>query len=239
MQISFHHGFVEYDLKRDRVVRVANLPLSEKAKKMRREEYVLDSAHHGLAMNPSGTKLCAAGTMSDYAAIVSRQTFAYKIIHVGDKPYWSTNSGDGRYCFVSVSGEDRVAVISYASAREVASIPVGDHPQRMRMGTIVSPVDNVAPRMSRLKVLRGKRTRRVLRVRLSEPARLRIKVQRKSKGRYRRVRVVQRRARQGTRRKRLGKYRRAGRYRLVVRARDAAGNRSAKRYVRFRVRRPR
>ena len=75
-QVSFFHGFVEYDLVNDRVLRLANLPLSEKAATMRREEYVLDSAHHGLAMDPSGEKLCVAGTMSDYAAIVSRTTFA-------------------------------------------------------------------------------------------------------------------------------------------------------------------
>ena len=87
-------------------------------------------------MNPRGTRLCVAGTMSDYAAIVTRRTFAYKVIPVGDKPYWSTPSADGRYCFVSVSGEDRVAVISYAKRKEVASIPVGDHPQRMRTGVV-------------------------------------------------------------------------------------------------------
>jgi DNA-binding beta-propeller fold protein YncE len=133
-QVSFFHGFVEYDLQQDKVLRVANLPLSEKAAKMRRDEYLLDSAHHGLAMNPGGTKLCAAGTMSDYAAIVSRQTFAYRIIPVGEKPYWATNSGDGRYCFVSVSGIDSVAAIDYATEEQVARIPVGDHPQRMRMG---------------------------------------------------------------------------------------------------------
>jgi DNA-binding beta-propeller fold protein YncE len=135
-QLSFLHGFVEYDLQEDRPLRIANLPLSDEARGLRREQYLLDSAHHGLSMNPEGTKLCAAGTMSDYAAIVSRQTFLYKILQVGRKPYWSTNSGDGRYCFVSVSGDDRVSVISYAQEREITRIPVGDHPQRMRMGRV-------------------------------------------------------------------------------------------------------
>jgi DNA-binding beta-propeller fold protein YncE len=135
-QLSFLHGFVEYDLREDRPLRIANLPLSDEAKQLRREQYLLDSAHHGLAMNPAGTKLCVAGTMSDYAAIVSRRTFASKLVQVGEKPYWSTNSGNGRYCFVSVSGDDRVSVISYRTGREVARIPVGDHPQRMRMGRI-------------------------------------------------------------------------------------------------------
>ena len=135
-QVSFFHGFVEYDLKADRVLGILPLPLSEKAQSMNREDYLLDSAHHGLAMNPSGTKLCVAGTMSDYAAIVNRFTFRYTIAAQGAKPYWSTNSGDGKYCFVSVSGDDKVAVLSYATGKEVASFGVGDHPQRMRMGVI-------------------------------------------------------------------------------------------------------
>src|SRR5688500_16220014 len=132
-QVSFMHGFVEYDLRKDKVLRVKELPDRSGAP---REEYLLDSAHHGLAMNPAGTKLCAAGTMSDYAAIVVRKTFKHKIIGVGEKPYWATNSGDGRYCFMSVSGDDRVSVISYRKAREVRRIRVGDHPQRMRMGRV-------------------------------------------------------------------------------------------------------
>jgi DNA-binding beta-propeller fold protein YncE len=136
MQLSFYHGFVEYDIRRDRVTRFYDLPLSESSEGVPREAYLLDSAHHGLSINPGGTKLCAAGTMSDYAAIVSRRSGRHKIIPVGPKPYWSTNSGDGRYCFVSVSGADEVSVISYKREREVARFEVGDHPQRMRMGTI-------------------------------------------------------------------------------------------------------
>jgi DNA-binding beta-propeller fold protein YncE len=135
-QLSFLHGFVEYDLQEDRPLRIAQLPLSEEAQKLRRDEYLLDSAHHGLAMNARGTKLCVAGTMSDYAAIVRRSTFSYQLVQVGHKPYWATNSGDGRRCFVSVSGDDSVSAISYRTGKEVARLTVGDHPQRMRMGTI-------------------------------------------------------------------------------------------------------
>ena len=91
----FLHGFVEFDLRRHRPVRIAHLPLSEKARQLRRDQYVLDSAHHGLAINSAGTRLYAAGTMSDYAAVVSRDSFAYKIIHVCDDPYWATNDADG------------------------------------------------------------------------------------------------------------------------------------------------
>ena len=137
-QVSFFHGFVEYDLVEDRVIRLAELPISEEAKGKRREEYLLDSAHHGLAMNPEGTKLCVAGTMSDYAAIVRRDTFATKIAAQGIKPYWSTNSGDGKLCFISFSGDDAVSVVSYATEKEIARIPVGDHPQRMRMGKLAT-----------------------------------------------------------------------------------------------------
>jgi DNA-binding beta-propeller fold protein YncE len=135
-QVSFFHGFVEYDLQEDKVLGILPLPVSEKAQGLSREEYVLDSAHHGLAMNPSGTKLCVAGTMSDYAAIVNRATFRYTLAATGTKPYWSTNSGDGKYCFVSFSGDDNVGVISYKTNKLVTKFAVGDHPQRMRMGVI-------------------------------------------------------------------------------------------------------
>jgi DNA-binding beta-propeller fold protein YncE len=118
-QVSFFFGIVQYDLKKDKVVDL------------------LDSAHHGLAMNPQGTKLCVAGTMSGYAAIVTRRPFdAQRITPIGHVPYWAASSEDGRYCFVSVAGDDRVAVLSYKTGREVHSIRVGDHPQRMRTGEI-------------------------------------------------------------------------------------------------------
>jgi YVTN family beta-propeller protein len=158
LQVSFFHGFVEYDLVNDKVLRLANLPLSEEAKKLRRDQYVLDSAHHGIAINPQGTKICVAGTMSDYAAIVDRATFAYTIAVTSKKPYWVTNSADGRYCYVSFSGNDRVSVVSYDTAKEIASVPVGFHPQRVRTGVIQTdllPPDRDPPRVSEARVVRA------------------------------------------------------------------------------------
>jgi YVTN family beta-propeller protein len=135
-QVSFFHGFVEYDFKQDRVRRVAHLPIAEEVQDMPREQYLLDSAHHGIAMNHAGKKLCVAGTMSDYAAIVSRKSFRYKLIEAGEKPYWATTTNDGRHCLVSWSGTDAISVIDYRTRKEIARVPVGNHPQRVRMGTV-------------------------------------------------------------------------------------------------------
>jgi len=135
MQVSFLHGFVEYDNVNDRVLRVANLPDHYGGP---RETYLLDSAHHGIAIDGSDQSLCVAGTMSDYAAIVDVDDFSDRTLlqGLGTKPYWSTTSRDGRYCYVSWSGTDAISVIDYATRQEVAHIPVGDHPQRVRTGQV-------------------------------------------------------------------------------------------------------
>ncbi len=135
-QVSFFHGFVEYDLVNDKVTRLARLPLTAESEKTLPENYVLDSAHHGLSLNPEGKKLCVAGTASDYAAIVDRETFVPKIIPGITKPYWSTNSADGKYCYVSAAGADEVAVISYETEELVTRFPVGFHPQRVRNAVV-------------------------------------------------------------------------------------------------------
>jgi hypothetical protein len=155
IQVSFFHGFIEWDLRNPtrkkaatdacegRVLRVADLPVEGDGAGPR-ETYVLDSAHHGIAMSPQGTKLCVAGTMSDYAALVSRQNFAnFKIFRVGKKPYWSTTGPVGNVCWMSFSMSDKVGVFSYDSESQVADVPVGDadpstpaHPSRVRAGVV-------------------------------------------------------------------------------------------------------
>jgi DNA-binding beta-propeller fold protein YncE len=136
-QVSFFHGFVEYDLTKDKVTRVAELPIPDKTKRIPKENYLLDSAHHGLALDRKGQQLCVAGTMADYGALVDRKTFEPTIVDDAiTKPYWATNSADGRYCYISASGDDSVVVISYGTQQVVHEFDVGDHPQRVRNGVV-------------------------------------------------------------------------------------------------------
>jgi DNA-binding beta-propeller fold protein YncE len=152
-QLSFFHGFVKLDLRTGRIQRIQRLP--NLVPDTLREQYLLDSAHHGIAMNPRGTKLCVAGTMSDYATVVDVRTWDHgRLLRKADgKPYWVTQSADGRHCYISWSGTDQVAKISYRTGRIVDTVPVGDHPQRIRTAFVrrdwvaglpdVDPADDV------------------------------------------------------------------------------------------------
>jgi hypothetical protein len=90
--------------------------------------------------------------------------------------------------------------------------------------------DRVKPRIRRL---RAKRNR--ISYRLSERARVTLKIQKRIHGHLTQLRTLRTRGHRG---KNTLRFRRAlvsGRYRVVARAKDAAGNKSAKRIVRFRV----
>jgi len=136
-QVSFFNGFIEYDVATDKITRVKTLPKNP-ATSDDRTTFVNDSRHHGLAMSPDGGKLCVAGTMDDYAMIVDRGTLTEGPQVSASKPYWATVSGDGRDCVISESGADQVSAISFATGRRVATVAVGDHPQRVRIGHVAA-----------------------------------------------------------------------------------------------------
>lgn len=134
-QVSFFNGVIEYDVAADRITRIKELP-GNPATSTDRTTWVNDSRHHGLSMSPDGAKLCVAGTMDDYATIVDRATLTQAPPVPAVKPYWATVDGDGSACVISESGADRVTAIDFATGTKRVSVPVGDHPQRVRLGHV-------------------------------------------------------------------------------------------------------
>ncbi|MFE9600429.1 YncE family protein [Streptomyces hokutonensis] len=134
-QVSFFNGFLEYDVATDKITRVKTLPANP-ATNTDRTTWLLDSRHHGISMNPEGTKLCVAGTMDNYATVVDRATLQEGPLVTASTPYWATVSGDGKDCIISEAGADQVTAIDFATGQKVLSVPVGDHPQRVRLGHV-------------------------------------------------------------------------------------------------------
>ena len=128
LQVSFLHGIVEFDTQaadlngtNDYTVGTKSEPpvgavtrviqLENRVPGMPYEQYVNDSAHHGIAISEDGSTLCVAGTMDDYAALVNRATGQAKYFdetttgHGYGKPYWTTEGLD-ETCWFSLSDDD-------------------------------------------------------------------------------------------------------------------------------------
>ncbi|UMG93269.1 serine/threonine protein kinase [Nocardioides sp. TF02-7] len=159
-QVSFFHGFVEFDtrapdlngrvdytlgqrqkVEEPRVGAVTRLVRLPKHTRLPRDLYVNDSAHHGLSIDRRGRTLCVAGTMDDYAALVDRRTGRRTLFNEKTtgryygKPYWTTE-GLGDTCWVSLSDADALAVLDTRTGKQLAYRKVGNHPQRVRHGYV-------------------------------------------------------------------------------------------------------
>jgi YVTN family beta-propeller protein len=134
-QLSYLNGLVKFDLASGKVVGRLEEPLSPfaQANYPTLDDYPHNSAHHGLAISGDGTRLCDAGTIDNTVSIVAADSLkVLSTASVGMIPYWAQTSVDGTTCFVSLSGDDAVSVIDYATGSEIARIPVGHFPQRIR-----------------------------------------------------------------------------------------------------------
>jgi DNA-binding beta-propeller fold protein YncE len=139
--LSYLNGFVKYDLNTSQILNTVQMPFASGGTTLKPDDYPKNSAHHGLALNGDGSKLCDVGTIDDYTAIVATSTLttAGTVNYpAGALPYWGQTSADGQYCFVSLSNIGQVSVIDYATATEVARVPVGTFPQRERI-SLMSP----------------------------------------------------------------------------------------------------
>ncbi|MCU1682477.1 MAG: hypothetical protein JWQ81_3216 [Amycolatopsis sp.] len=137
--LSYLNGFVKYDLNTDAIVNTVQMPFSTQGASLKPDDYPKNSAHHGLALSRDAGRLCDVGTIDDYTAIVSTSSLATQgtvTYPVGSLPYWGQTSSNGQYCYVSLSQRNEVSVVDYATAKEVARVPVGAFPQRERVAKL-------------------------------------------------------------------------------------------------------
>jgi DNA-binding beta-propeller fold protein YncE len=173
LQMSFLHGFYEFNVEQKRITRMKVLPGAEALEKLAPGDFQLNSADHGITLSGDGQKLCVAGTMTGEAYVVDvdidRKTFDNVTqidLHdaerrkVPPKPYWATTSADGKYCYISASELNQVVVISFDDMKVIGRVNVGPerkdgagtdapaivHPQRVRNGRIlVSVLESTKP----------------------------------------------------------------------------------------------
>jgi YVTN family beta-propeller protein len=141
IQLSYLNGLVKFDLTTGVIVETSLEPKSRfaEAHYPSEDDYPHNSAHHGLALSADETLLCDCGTIDNTVSIVSTRDLKDRtVLPTGAIPYWATTSADDNRCYVSLSGEDAVAVIDYRNRREIARVPVGAFPQRNRLGKLAA-----------------------------------------------------------------------------------------------------
>ena len=142
-QQSYLNGLIRFDLTTGTITQMLTEPKSDfaLANYPTPDDFPHDSAHHGLALSGDGSRLCDAGTIDNTVSIVSTETLAVlSTSNTGLIPYWATTSHDGNFCFVSLSGDNSVSVVRYATGQEVMRVPVGKFPQRNRAGRVPDTV---------------------------------------------------------------------------------------------------
>jgi DNA-binding beta-propeller fold protein YncE len=142
-QLSYLNGVIRYDFASATTTATVNEPLSAFATETypTRDDYPHDSAHHGLALSGDGTRLCDSGTIDNTVSIITTADMTVQsTVDVGLIPYWATTGVDGDVCFLSVSGDDAVAVVDYATGQIITKSAVGKFPQRNRLGKVPGSV---------------------------------------------------------------------------------------------------
>lgn len=138
IQRSYNRGFAEVSLSTGAILRTkTNLPTTSTGDNLFPDNLPANSMHHGLSLSGDGNRICNAGTIDNYIAIVDRTSLGTLSVKSGfSKPYWSQTSLDGTKCLVSNSTGNYISVISYQTGLETKRVTVGNYPQRERLGKI-------------------------------------------------------------------------------------------------------
>lgn len=128
IELTDLHGFAVVDfVTRKEITRITLPDIPGKVKNL---EGVQGAPAHGIEISPDGKQLWVASKWWGYV-------FAYSIpdlkligqVEVGALPEWISFAPDGKRMYVSVAGEDKMAVVDPAQKKLLMTIPVGYAPK--------------------------------------------------------------------------------------------------------------
>lgn len=129
IQVSGHHGFVEFDWDtRQEVTRITqpDVPPEE-----RYDSHYNGAPAHGIGVSPDGTTLWSTSRMNSHVYVYSLPDLELVAgILTGTDPDWITFTPDSRFAYVANAVSNSVSVIDMQTYEEVTQISVGESPKR-------------------------------------------------------------------------------------------------------------
>ena len=128
IQLTNFDGFAVFDFQKRQEVRRVELPGLPPGEK---PVGFGGNASHGIGVTPDNRTLVANNSRASRTYVYSLPDLKLKgVVQVGHSPNWVTITPDSKYAYISVSGENTVAVLDIEAVKVVAKIPVGQVPKR-------------------------------------------------------------------------------------------------------------
>ena len=135
VELSDFHGFAVVDFGTHKEVTRITLP--DVPGKIKNLDGIQGAPAHGLQITPDGRLLWATSKWYGYA-------FAYSLpdlklvgqVEVGLGPEWMSITPDGKRMYVSLAGDDAVAVVDVKTMKVITRIPVGYVPKANVIATL-------------------------------------------------------------------------------------------------------
>jgi YVTN family beta-propeller protein len=135
VQLSDFHGFALVDFANHKEIRRVTLP--DPAGQTKETQGIQGAPAHGLAIANGGKLLWVTSKYYGYVAAYSLPDCKLlKVVPVGSHPEWLTIPPDGKNVYVSIAGDDEVAVVDNKTLKLVTKIPVGAVPKRNASGML-------------------------------------------------------------------------------------------------------
>jgi YVTN family beta-propeller protein len=135
VELSNFHGFAVFDFATHKELTRITFP--DIPGKMKNVDGIQEAPSHGIGITPDGKMLWATSKWYGYAYAYSLPDLKYLGgVDVGLGPEWLNFTPDGKRMYISMAGQDEVAVVDVQQMKVVERIPVGYVPKQNTMAPV-------------------------------------------------------------------------------------------------------